>query len=208
MLLLSEALLLSKMNSVGRVTKRLLERENLVLKKQLQQKSFKLFIVDEQKRQLEEYSTYLEDIISAYKFEESMIEETRTECTQNTSVIEESKEEKNVSLPEEKKNYWQCFWCLTKKNNKVYSTHTRGCYSKYIFRKCYQNESLKCSKCYGVKIVFEPSQNVLSELCATCNVCCSKLRNLTNTTLIKHVKNHHKYFSFFCSCTEKILFNV
>ena len=104
------------MNSVlkGRVTKQYsndkgmtLERANLILKNQLEQMRFKFFILEEQKRQYEEYSIYLEETLSTYRAEERTFAETKLNFLDGTSETEEMQNEKDNSLTP----------VLTEKNN-------------------------------------------------------------------------------------------
>ena len=214
-----------KMSSIhqGRVTKKYsvnkamrLERANFILRNQLKQMGLKIFLREEEIRQCEKYRTYLEETLCKLAYgtwekeqtvareedfiteeeEEEEEEEPRREYAPNPSVMEDQREENEDN--------WQCFWCLKKKQNEKqdYSKHVKDCcFGKQIFMRCYQNESLKCSKCCGVKIVFEPCENVLSEACVKCSACCNKLP-LNKKTLTKHIEKHNEYFSFFCSCKE------
>ena len=167
-------------------------------------------ILENEKKEVEKDHTVApEDIICDCNVEEeeSMIEETRTECGQNTGVMQENCNQEEEVEEEEKKDYWQCFWCLKQNGKEDYSTHILDCIGKRVFTKCYQNESLRCSKCYGVKIVFEPSQNILSEPCVKCMVCCGPDIKCTRKNKRKHVRLHKKWFSFYCECTDNYIVN-
>ena len=97
---------------------------------------FKLFIIEEQKRQYEEYSTHLEETLSTFKAEEKIFEETSLNCTDDT---DEKKNEidDTVASPSIKKNdtYWRCFFCLREHGDKGvfiqdYSTHLMKCHKR------------------------------------------------------------------------------
>ena len=116
---------LIKMNSAhkGRMTKRYschkcvsLEDANFFLKFQLEQMRFKYFILKKQKRQCEEYNTYLEEILSTYMAVEKEFEETRLNFTDGRRETEEKKSEKDDTLEpvlmRKNDTYWKCFWCL------------------------------------------------------------------------------------------------
>ena len=139
---------MSKMNSIldGRVTKRyscdkgmMLEIANSILRNQLEQMRLKLFILDEQKRQYEEYSTYLEETLSTYKAEEQIIEETMLNFTDDTDEKKNEKDDTVASVLTEKNDtYWRCFFCLREHGEKGvsiedYSTHVLKCPKRTFF---------------------------------------------------------------------------
>ena len=218
------------MNSIheGRVTKRCsydkcvtLERANFILQNQLEQMRFKLFILDEQKRQYEEYSTYLEETLSTYKDEEKIFEETSLNFTDCRNETEEKgkKNEKDETvasvLIEKNQPYWRCFFCLIAHGEKGghlygYSTHLLKCHGKRFVEDCYQNESMKCNACHGVQVVFQQCLNASSNPSASCNVCNRKHRYNKDheKTFRKHVETHQKLFSFICSCTDNFVFKL
>ena len=218
------------MNSIlkGRVTKghsydkgMMLEIANSILRNKLEQMRFKLFILDEQKRQYEEYSTYLEETLSTCKAEEQIFEETSlnfTDCRNETGEKEKKNEKDDTVasvLIEKNDTYWRCVWCLRQHGEKGgflqdFSTHLLKCHGKRFFEDCYQNESMKCNACHGVKVVFLSCPNEYSKQGqgALCTVCHSKKGNITEKALRKHVKNHTNFFSFICSCTDNYVFNV
>ena len=138
----------AKMNSIfqGQVTKRhscnkfvTLERANFILQNQFEQMRFELFILDEQKRQYEEYSTHLEETLSTYKAVKKIFEETRLNCSDDTDE-KRTEIDDTVSSPSIKKNdtYWRCFWCLREHGGngvfvQDYSTHVLKCPKRTFF---------------------------------------------------------------------------
>ena len=213
------------MNSIlqGRVTKRYscdkaftLERANFILRNQLEQMRFKLFILDEQKRQYEEYSSYLEETLSAYKAEEQIFEETSLNCTETEEQEKKNEKDDTVESALKEKNdaYWRCFWCLREHGEKGgyrqdYPTHLVKCHGKRLVKDSYQNEAIKCNECYGIKVVFQPCQDVSSKQKGPlCTACHSTLLYKNKNSLRKHVKNHQKWFSFICSCTDNFVLHV
>ena len=193
----------------------MLERANFILRNQLEQMRFKLFILDEQKRQYEEYSTYLEETLSTYKAHENIFEETSlnfTDCRGETEEQEKKNEKYDTiaSVSIEKDDaYWRCFYCLREHGEnggyrKDYSTHLLKCYGRKLL-----HESVKCSECYGIKVVFKPCQDVSSKQKGPlCTACHGNLGYKNDNSLRKHVKTHQKLFSFICSCTDNFVFNV
>ena len=192
----------------------MLERANFILQNQLEQMRFKLFILEEQKRQYEEYSSYLEETLSTYKAEEQIFEETSLNFTETEEQEKKTEKDDTVASVSIEKNdaYWRCFFCLRELGEKGgyrqdYPTHLLKCHGKRLVKDSYQNEAMKCNACHGVRVVLEPCTNVLSQTCARCNVCnhISVYNPNNEKTLRKHVKNHQKWFSFICSCTENFV---
>lgn len=137
-----------KMNSMlqGNVTKRyscenclILEGAISMLEIKLEQIRLKLFIVDEQKRQYEEYSTHLEEILYTYKAGEEIFEETSLNHTYNSNEKRNEIDETVSSLSVKNNDtYWRCFWCLREHgvNGVViqdYSTHLLNCPKRTFF---------------------------------------------------------------------------
>ena len=195
-----------------------LERATIIRQNQLEEMRLKLFILEEQKRQYEEYSIYLEETLSTYRAEEKIFAETKLNFLDGTSETEEN-EKKNEddtlapALIDKNNTYWKCFWCLTERGqngrcSQDYTAHLKRCFKKKIFENCYQNELIKCNACYGVKVVFQSSLNKNSETCAFCSLCRTLLGYKNNNSLSKHMKGHQKSFSFLCSCTNNFVFDV
>ena len=196
----------------------MLERSNFILEKQIEQMRFKLFILEEQKRQYEEYSTYLEETLSIYKADEKLFEDINLELPDGCFEIEEKKYEKEQTvapvLIQKKDNYSKCFYCMREYGKtdgyvEDYTTHLIRCQSRKFMTNCYQNELVKCNLCHGAKVVFEEiCLNVDAELYIVCNACNNKHKYDKNKCkkMRKHVKNHRKKsFSFICECTDNFV---
>jgi len=215
------------MNSVlkGCVTKRYsndkgitLEKATIIRQNQLKQIRLKLFNLDKQKQHYEQYSIYLEETLSSYKEEEKIFAETKLNFTDGTNEIEENEkmnEDDSLTpvLTEKNDTYWKCFWCLTERGQNRrcihdYTTHLKKCFKRKLFEYFYQNHSLKCYKCCGVKVVFRSCPTISSKESVFCTLCHSHCPDKNNNSLSKHMKDHQNSFSFLCSCTNNFVLNV
>jgi len=202
------------MNTIlqGRVTKRhscnkclLLEGVNFILRKQVEQKSWKLFTLNEQKRQMEQYCEYLEDIVNnTHSSPETDLEKKseRHEGENETVLMSETKE-----IPDEENDrYWKCFWCLKESGTSgvLYENHLENCRGRRVFERSYQQESLNCSECSGVKIEYQPCLPVYATPFFLCKLCDKKI--CRRRDIVKDVNNHYKYNLIICSCEDIQLF--
>ena len=213
------------MNSVqqGRVTKNLScdkclmwKGVNFILRKLVEQKSWKMFILNAEKQKLKQYNKYLESTLSIYQSEEKLFEAAGW-TPKNTVGETESKRKRkdhissNASPATEKNEvYWKCFWCLKEYGNpccfRSYASHIKQCKGKKCLEKCYQNESMTCYDCYGVKVVYQACLPVYAKPNLFCGLCSSRVQS--EKQCVKHVLYHKRVNPFICSCIDNYVYNA
>ena len=211
------------MNSIeqGRVTKNLscekccmLKGVNFILRKLVEQKSWKMFILNDENQKLKQHNKYLESTLDCYQSEEKLLEAAGLTRTNTKSEIESKRKIKDhVSsisshATETKIDYWKCVWCLTEYGNPccfcTYSSHIHNCKAKKFLKRCYQNESMTCYKCYGVKVVFKACFPVYAKPNIFCGLCSRRVQS--EQQCVKHVLYHERFNTFICSCRDNYVY--